>query len=72
MQHGTEPGPIVLKAIQRDNNRKPHDMSKVKYYNYNQFGYIANRCLEPKKPRDPNRGKHILGATNEQDPQMAI
>jgi hypothetical protein len=43
-------------------------MSKVKYYNCNQFGHIANKCPEPKKPRDPNRGKHTLGATNEQDP----
>ncbi|SCO87609.1 uncharacterized protein FRV6_11736 [Fusarium oxysporum] len=31
-------------------------MSKVKCYNCNRFGYMANICLEPKKPRDPNRG----------------
>ncbi|EXL40782.1 hypothetical protein FOCG_16726 [Fusarium oxysporum f. sp. radicis-lycopersici 26381] len=71
-QHGTEPGPMVLGATQRDNNRKPRDMSKVKCYNCNRFGHMANICPEPKKPRDPNRGKQILGATNEQDPQMAI
>ena len=71
-QHGTEPGPMVLGATQRDNHRKPRDMSKVKCYNCNRFGHMANICPEPKKPRDPNRGKHTLGATNEQDPQMAI
>lgn len=71
-QHGTEPGPMVLGATQRDNNRRPRDMSKVKCYNCNRMGHMANICPEPKKPRDPNRGKQTLGATNEQDSQMAI
>ncbi|KAG7419477.1 hypothetical protein Forpe1208_v003480 [Fusarium oxysporum f. sp. rapae] len=71
-QHGTEPGPMTLGATQRDNRRRPRDMSKVKCYNCNQFGHMAHGCPQPRKARDPNQGKQTLGATNEQDPQMAI
>ncbi|SCO90092.1 uncharacterized protein FRV6_14220 [Fusarium oxysporum] len=46
---------MTLRATQRDNRRRPRDISKVKCYNCNRFGHIANICPEPKKPRDPNR-----------------
>ncbi|KAG4266525.1 hypothetical protein FPRO03_01809 [Fusarium proliferatum] len=71
-QHGTKPGPIILGATQRDNNRRQHDISKVKCYNCNQFRHIANKYPQPQQPKDPNQGKQTLGATNKQDPQMVI
>jgi hypothetical protein len=73
--YGTESGPMVLGATQRDERpRGPRDMSKVKCYNCNELGHMANQCPKPKRPRNPNHGKKTLGLTNQQDndPQMAI
>jgi hypothetical protein len=69
--YGTAPGPMVIGATQPA-GKPQRDMSKCKCYNCNKYGHMARVCPEPRRPRDPNQGKQTLGATNEQEPQMAL
>ena len=52
-------------------NLQQRDISKYKYYNYNQFKHITKYYPKPKKPQNPNHSKpQTFRVTNNLEAQL--